>query len=97
MQVLEPNPSRDWLSATWASPQQYHPPHLTGQQACLDGRNVSILIAMARTGEAQEMPDEFSLAELGRFCRRLGREANQEEVGLVVGDEYFAIRQFEEV
>jgi hypothetical protein len=27
----------------------------------------------------------------------LGREANQGEVGLVVGDEYFAIRQFEEV
>jgi len=27
----------------------------------------------------------------------LGREAKQGEVGLVVGDEYFAIRQFEEV
>ena len=26
----------------------------------------------------------------------LGREAKQGEVGLVVGDEYFAIRQFEE-
>jgi hypothetical protein len=25
-----------------------------------------------------------------------GREAKQGEVGLVVGDEYFAIRQFEE-
>ena len=41
--------------------------------------------------------DKDNLAELGRFCRRLGREANQGEVGLVVGDEYFAIRQFEEV
>jgi hypothetical protein len=36
-----------------------------------------------------------NLAELGRFCRRMGREANQGEIGLVVGDEYFAIRQYE--
>jgi len=32
-----------------------------------------------------------NLAELGSFCRRMGREARQGEVGLVVGDEYFAI------
>ena len=31
---------------------------------------------------------------LGRFCRVMGREARQGEVGLVVGDEYFAIRDF---
>jgi hypothetical protein len=37
-----------------------------------------------------------SLAELGDFCRRMGREARQGEVGLVVGDEYFAIRDFVE-
>src|SRR2546422_5612106 len=35
-----------------------------------------------------------NLAELGSFCRKMGREARQGEVGLVVGDEYFAIRDF---
>ena len=40
--------------------------------------------------------DADALAELGAFCRRMGREARQGEVGLVVGDEYFAIRDFEE-
>lgn len=30
---------------------------------------------------------------LGRFCRRMGREANQGEIGLVIGDEYFAITE----
>ena len=38
-----------------------------------------------------------NLAELSGFCRRLGREAKQGEVGLVIGNEYFAIRHFEEV
>lgn len=37
-----------------------------------------------------------NLVELGGFCRRMGREARQGEVGLVVGDEYFAIRDFRE-
>src|SRR5438132_160599 len=27
-------------------------------------------------------------SQLGSFCRKMGREANQGEVGLVVGDEY---------
>lgn len=36
------------------------------------------------------------LAAVGAFCRRLGRETSQGEVGLVVGDEYFAIRDFSE-
>src|SRR5438105_12359876 len=45
----------------------------------------------------EDIHDLANLSELGRFCRRLGREAKQGEVGLVVGDEYFAIRQFEEV
>jgi hypothetical protein len=35
-----------------------------------------------------------NLAELGSFCHRMGRETNQGEVGLVIGDEYFAIRDF---
>jgi len=31
-----------------------------------------------------------------RFCRRIGRETNQGEVGLVIGDEYVAIRNLDE-
>ncbi len=37
-----------------------------------------------------------NLAELGRFCRRMGYDAHQGEIGLVVGDEYFAIHDFAE-
>ena len=44
----------------------------------------------------ERIEDEDALAELGSFCRRLGREASQGEVGLIVGDEYFAIRDFSE-
>ncbi len=43
----------------------------------------------------EDVQDSKNLAELGRFCKRMGREAQQGEIGLVVGDEYFAIRQFE--
>ena len=35
-----------------------------------------------------------NLSEIGSFCRRMGREASQGEVGVVVGDEYFALRDF---
>jgi len=45
-------------------------------------------------------PDDIeagsNLAELGRFCRKLGRDAHQGEIGLVIGNEYFAIHDFEE-
>ena len=44
----------------------------------------------------ERIEDEDALFELGSFCRRLGREASQGEVGLVVGDDYFAIRDFSE-
>lgn len=43
-----------------------------------------------------ELEDERNLAELGTFCRNMGRSSRQGEVGLVVGDEYFAIRDFGE-
>jgi hypothetical protein len=33
----------------------------------------------------------FHLSELGEFARRLGRETNQGEVGLIVGDRYHPI------
>lgn len=38
--------------------------------------------------------DSRHLGALGGFCRTMGREARQGEIGLVVGDEYFAIRDF---
>ncbi len=44
--------------------------------------------------EAIQNPHNQEL--LGLFCRRMGRETNQGEVGLVVGDEYLAIRNFTE-
>jgi hypothetical protein len=43
-----------------------------------------------------QIEDQRNLAKLGSFCRKMGREARQGEVGLVVGDEYFAIRDFGE-
>jgi hypothetical protein len=43
-----------------------------------------------------DIEDADNLAELGGFCRRMGRDASQGEVGLVIGDEYFAIRDFAE-
>ena len=43
-----------------------------------------------------EIEDLQNLAELGAFCRNMGRDAHQGEVGLVIGDEYFAIRDFAE-
>ncbi len=41
-----------------------------------------------------DIEDAGNLAELGSFCRTMGRNARQGEVGLVIGDEYFAIREF---
>jgi len=41
-----------------------------------------------------DIEDPGNLVELGSFCRTMGREARQGEVGLVIGDEYFAIREF---
>jgi len=45
---------------------------------------------------SDDVQDDANLAELGAFCRKMGREGRQGEIGLVVGDEYFAIRDFEE-
>jgi len=36
------------------------------------------------------------LDELARFCRRMGREAKQGEIGLIINDEYLAITDFAE-
>jgi hypothetical protein len=44
-----------------------------------------------------DIENASNLAALGSFCRRMGRDARQGEVGLVIGDEYFAIRDFARV
>jgi hypothetical protein len=41
-----------------------------------------------------DVTDPDRLSRLGSFCRRMGREAHQGEVGLVIGDEYLAFRDF---
>ena len=43
-----------------------------------------------------DIEDFKNLGDLGGFCRRMGREARQGEVSLVVGNEYFAIQDFVE-
>ena len=43
-----------------------------------------------------DIEDQVKLGELGRFCRSMGRETGQGEVGLVIGDEYIAIRDMHE-
>lgn len=42
----------------------------------------------------EDIIDPDHLNRLGSFCRRMGREAHQGEVGLVIGDEYLAFRDF---
>ena len=44
----------------------------------------------------EAIQDAGNLARLAAFCRRMGREANQGEIGLVIADEYFAIRDYQE-
>ena len=44
----------------------------------------------------EDVEDERKLASLSAFCRWMGRETHQGEVGLIVADEYIAIREFNE-
>ena len=43
-----------------------------------------------------DIQDDANVAALGAFGRKMVRETRQGEIGLVVGDEYFAIREFGE-
>lgn len=43
-----------------------------------------------------DIHDSAKQRELGSFCRHMGRETNQGEIGLVIGDEYFAIQDYSE-
>jgi hypothetical protein len=44
----------------------------------------------------EAIADRTNQAQLGRFCRRMGRGMNQGEISLVIGDEYFAITDYSE-
>jgi hypothetical protein len=44
----------------------------------------------------EAIEDETQLQRLAAFCRRMGRDTQQGEIGLVIADEYFAIRDFDE-
>lgn len=44
----------------------------------------------------EAIEDEGNLKNLATFCRKMGRETNQGEIGLVIADQYFAIRDYEE-
>ena len=43
-----------------------------------------------------DINDPESFARLKQFCRRMGRETHQGEVGLVIKDHYIPIRNFSE-
>lgn len=43
-----------------------------------------------------DLDDDARLADLGAFCRLMGRQTRQGEIGLIVDGEYFPIRNFEE-
>lgn len=42
-----------------------------------------------------DIENSSNLSELGMFCREMGRQTRQGEVGVVIGDEYFAIHDLE--
>lgn len=44
----------------------------------------------------EDIEDDKNLAALATFCRRMGRETKQGEVGLIIDDEYISIRNFTE-
>ena len=46
--------------------------------------------------DEEQIEDAENLRLLGDFCRRMGRETKQGEVGLVIGDRYFPFREFGE-
>lgn len=54
------------------------------------------LLGDVATWVPEAIEDEGNLRRLAAFCRGMGRVANQGEIGLVIADEYFAIRNYEE-
>ena len=46
--------------------------------------------------EPEALEAAQNVAELGSFCRRMGRDVHQGEIGLIINDEYLAITDFGE-
>ncbi len=44
----------------------------------------------------EAIKDKRNQTEIGDFCRQMGRETNQGEIGVIVGDEYIAVTNFVE-
>ena len=44
----------------------------------------------------EAIQDTTNLQRLAAYCRLMGRATNQGEIGLVIADEYFAFRDYEE-
>ncbi len=44
----------------------------------------------------KDAQSQVKLKKLAAFCRRMGRETHQGEIGLVIADRYYAIRNFKE-
>jgi hypothetical protein len=42
----------------------------------------------------EQIEDDKKLEKLRAFCRRMGKETNQGEIGLVIDGEYLAIRDY---
>jgi hypothetical protein len=65
---------------------------------CDDERDGAVKVERVSTVESF-MPksswNKETAARLGEFLRRMGREAQQGEVGLIVDGEYFPIREFD--
>ena len=45
---------------------------------------------------ARDVQARTKLERIAAFCRQMGRETRQGEIGLVIADDYFAIRDFGE-
>jgi hypothetical protein len=57
---------------------------------------VIILCYAAETDLVRQDDKPDPMEELGRFCRRKGRETNQGEIGMVVDNNYIAFTDFSE-
>jgi hypothetical protein len=64
-----------------------------------DGRGGELVFEQPTIVTCYANPDDVDDAALGKlrsFLHRVGRETNQGEVGIVVGDEYHGISEFDE-
>lgn len=65
---------------------------------CDDERNRVVKVervSMVVSFMAKSSWNKESVAQLAKFLHRMGREAQQGEVGLIAGGEYFPIREFD--